>query len=302
MTRSPLAFTFSLALSACGGTAAMSGTDGGGTPSAPDLAMSQPNGCTLAANTTATATVNSTGCHVLARDTAACEAARKAAGLSGYWLRFSCRVTLSTATSNGASVVRAASDGRPDYTSFYFPSNDACYEVYNGAIHNPNEIKAQKLTVDFPVAPNMTTASMRGTAVVGLALNGVPIFGNFAAPGDDIYRESMTFDRCGAHPENTGNYHYHAEPYSISYDDSNFIGVMRDGYPIYGRRDKDGSMPTVDAYGGHTAVTADSPNTPVYHYHVNQQTSTSPGTAGQKQWFLTTGQFRGTPASCTTCN
>ena len=138
--------------------------------------------------------------------------------------------------------------------------------------------------------------------MIGLTISGVPIFGNFAAPGDDIYRESMTFDRCGAHPENTGNYHYHAEPYAISYNDSNFVGVMRDGFPIYGRLDKDGSKPTVDAYGGHTGTTPDSPGTPVYHYHVNEQTSTSPGTQGQKQWFLTTGQFRGTPAPCTTCN
>jgi hypothetical protein len=143
---------------------------------------------------------------------------------------------------------------------------------------------------------------MMGTAVVGLALNGVPIFGNFAAPGDDIYEEAQTFDRCGAHPQNTGKYHYHGEPYAISYDDSNFIGVMRDGYPVYGRRDPDASLPTLDAYGGHTGVTVDSPSTPVYHYHVNEQTSTNPGTLGEMQWFLTTGTFRGTPGACTGCN
>ena len=46
---------------------------------------------------------------------------------------------------------------------------------------------------------------------------------------DDIYQEAKTFDRCGGHPEGTGVYHYHSEPYAISYDDDNFIGVMRDG-------------------------------------------------------------------------
>ena len=73
---------------------------------------------------------------------------------------------------------------------------------------------------------------------------------------------------------------------------------MRDGYPIYGRKDPDGSLPTLDPYGGHTGVTLESPSTPVYHYHVNEQTSTNPGTLGQKQWFLTTGTFRGTPGTC----
>jgi len=36
----------------------------------------------------------------------------------------------------------------------------------------------------------------------------------------------------------------------------------------------------------------------VYHYHLNEQTSTNAGTSGQKQWFLTTGTFRGSPGAC----
>src|SRR2546425_7606510 len=51
------------------------------------------------------------------------------------------------------------------------------------------------------------------------SLNGVPIFGNFAAPGDDIYVEAKSFDRCGGHPQMSGEYHNHGEPYSLSYDD-----------------------------------------------------------------------------------
>src|SRR4051812_39198947 len=57
---------------------------------------------------------------------------------------------------------------------------------------------------------------------------------------------------AGGHPQGTGIYHYHSEPYALSYDDGNFIGVMRDGYAIYGRKDADGTYPTVDMYGGHT--------------------------------------------------
>ena len=206
------------------------------------------------------------------------------------------------ALSQTAGGVNAVADGLPDYRSNYFEPSDACYESYTGAIQNPNEIVAQTYSVTFPTTPNTTEQSMMGTAVVGLTVNGVPVFGNFAAPGDDIFEEAMTFDRCGAHPQNNGKYHYHSEPYAISYDDSNFIGVMRDGYPIYGRRDPDGSLPALDTYGGHMGVTVDSPATPVYHYHVNEQTSTNPGTMGQTQWFLTSGTFRGTPGTCSGCN
>jgi hypothetical protein len=126
-------------------------------------------------------------------------------------------------------------------------------------------------------------------------VNGVAIFGNFAAPGDDIFTEAETFDRCAGHPQQAGQYHYHSEPYAISYDDDRFVGVLADGYPVYGRRDVDGSIPEVDEDGGHMGTTPDSPDTAVYHYHVHEETSATPGTAGQKQWFITTGQYHGTP-------
>jgi hypothetical protein len=302
-----------LALAACGGGGESATGSGGGdgttsgntTTSGGDTTSSttsgSPSDCALTANTTPTSVTSPSGCHVLERDTSSCKAAREAAGLSGFWLDFSCRVTLSVATQNGAQVVKAATDDQPDYESNYFPTTDACHEDYTAAIQNPNLIQAKNLVIQFPLTTDMN-AQPQMSAVVALALNGVVIFGNYAAPGDDIYQEAKTFDRCGAHPQMTGEYHYHSEPYSISYDDANFIGVMRDGYPIYGRKDKDGTYPTLDEYGGHTGVTADSPTTPVYHYHVNEQTSTNPMTAGQKQWFITAGKYRGTPAACGSCN
>lgn len=252
--------------------------------------------CLLSGSTSATATVNPAGCAVLSRDTSSCTAERQAAGLTGYWLKFSCRVKLT----KQPSAVQIESDGQPDYKSNYFASTDPCHENYTGGVQNPNTIAVKNYIVPIPLAPTATSQPMTG-AVVGMAVNGVPVFGNFAAPGDDIYKEAMTFDRCGAHPTPTSAYHYHSEPYAISYNDSNFIGVMRDGYPIYGRKDPDGTIPAVDSTGGHMGVTVDSPTTPVYHYHVNQQTSTTAGTAGQMNWFITKGSYRGTPAACSTC-
>ena len=135
------------------------------------------NECTLTANTTATSTVNTAGCAILTRDTSSCQASRQAAGLSGMWLKFSCRVTLSMS----GGQVTAKSDGQPDYKSKYFPSSNACYQKETSGVTNPNTIAVGSYTLNFPTAPNMTAGKMMG-AVVGMALNGVTIFGNFAAP------------------------------------------------------------------------------------------------------------------------
>jgi hypothetical protein len=281
-----------------GGGGGSGGGSGGGTGGG----SGGGSGCALIANTTATSNVSASGCAVRDRDTSGCSAARTSAGLSGLWLKFSCRVTLTKENVGGADQVKAVSDGQPDHLSNYFPTTDACHETYTGATQNPNLISAKAYAVNFPLAPNTTGTSMQMTGVVGLALSGVPIFGNFAAPGDDIFKEAQTFDRCGGHPQMSGAYHYHGEPYALSFDDGRLIGVMRDGYGVYGRNDKDGSTPTLDSFGGHTSVTDDSSGAAVYHYHLNQQTSTTAGTAGQMQWFLTKGTFRGTPAACSTCN
>ncbi len=183
--------------------------------------------CSLAANTSASGTVTS-GCNLLVRDTTSCTADRVDAGLSGYWLKFSCRVVLAPVTVSGVPHVQLTADSRPDYTSYYFGSGNACYDATAPTVPNPNVIAAKSILMSVPVTPNTTSQTMPGGAV-GLALNGVSIFDNEAAPGDDIYTETQTFDTCRAHPTPNSTYHYHSEPYAISYDDANFIGVMRDG-------------------------------------------------------------------------
>jgi len=255
-------------------------------------------GCTLTANTTPSSTVTG-GCALETRDTSGCQAARTAAGLSGFWLRFSCRVSLTSAAGSGSVVL--ASDGQPDHESNYFPTTDPCYTPYNPAYPDPNHIATHSTTMTVPLAPATAAGQTMGLGAVGMAIDGAAIFDNQAAPGDDIYQEAFSFDRCQGHPSPAEQYHYHSEPYAISSDDDAFIGVMRDGFPVYGRHDADGSAPTLDASGGHTGTTPDSPSTAVYHYHLNLQTSTSGQTAGQQVWFLTTGKYAGTAGSCTGC-
>src|SRR4029079_11608636 len=133
-----------------GGTTSSATTSSGGTVSTTSTTTSTGTTggtCALEDDTTQTSTMSASGCHVLDRDTSAWQDARTAAGLSGFWLNFSCRVTLSV--SNG--VVKAAFDGQPDYKSNYFKSSDPCHEDYTGAIQNPNFIATKSSVVEFPL-------------------------------------------------------------------------------------------------------------------------------------------------------
>jgi hypothetical protein len=270
-------------------------TDSSTKDAATDSPTTDAGTCSLTANTTATSTVTY-GCTLVTRDTSSCKAAREAAGITGAWLKFSCRVSL---TKSGNNVV-LATDSQPDHTSYYFGSTHACYSATAPTSPNPNSISALSLSMNIATAPN-TTGQAMGGGYIGVAVNGVGIYSNVAAPGDDIYKETTTFDPCQGHASAGNKYHYHSEAYSLSYNDSNLLGVFRDGYFLYGRKDADGSTPTLDANGGHTGTTADS-TTAVYHYHLNLQTSTTTGTAGQTAWFMSKGTYKGTQGTCTGCN
>jgi YHYH protein len=253
--------------------------------------------CSLADNTTATTTTSSYACPLLTRDVSSCKASREAQGLSGFWLKFSCSVTL---TKSGTNVVISTSSV-PDYKSYYYSSTDICYEAFSSTTRaaNPNKIGVQTISMTVPYAPvAASTATATPDGAIGIALNGVSIFDNTAAPGDDIYNEEKTFDKCDGHPEMTGKYHYHSEPSAISNTDTAFIGVLRDGFPIYGRNEYATSTTAtgLDSQGGKTGTTVDSTSTSVYHYQTNLQTN---GTASV--YFLTKGYYTGTPGACTGC-
>ena len=259
--------------------------------------------CTYTANTTETSTVNSYGCARLTRDTSSCRETREAAGLSSFWLDFSCAVDLSRTSSNTVTI---STEGIPDYKSYYFGSTNACYEDFDisGRAPNPNSLAAVDITMGVPFAPASksppkTTTSM-GT--IGISVNGVAIFNNAAGPGDNIYDEVATFDQCEGHPAMT-TYHYHIEPPAISNNDSNLIGVMRDGFPVYGKKDADGSTPGLDAYGGHTGALPNDTSTTLYHYHLQSVTGTDGDGNSATAYFLMTDEYYGTPGTtCTNCN
>jgi len=78
-------------------------------------------------------------------------------------------------------------------------------------------------------------------------------------------------DQCGGH---TKEYHFH-ERMTCLYDamasgHSTKIGQGMDGRYLYGKWESDGTLPKLDACGGHFGVTPDSNGQIVYHYHVQE--------------------------------
>lgn len=187
--------------------------------------------------------------------------------------------------SHFASTVEVSLDGDyvvlrtndvPDHGSPYFAQGDARYEAYNGSNANfqlnPNRISEQQLTFRIPVSPSEDPShSSTPLGPIGIAVNGVAIFNQYAGPNRPLSYEIDSFDQYNGHPQQTGVYHYHVEPLHITGTQgrSALVGFLLDGYPVYGP-EENGKLLTdedLDAYHGHVGPTADYPDG-IYHYHV----------------------------------
>jgi hypothetical protein len=166
----------------------------------------------------------------------------------------------------------------PDHKSAYYPTTNPLYEAFSGTTfggftfnQNPNSISTQNITLKIPVNPvAAATHATTPMGVMGVALNGVPFFNQYAAGGSPLTNEITSFDQWWGHPQMTGMYHYHVEPKyltTVKATSSSLMGFLLDGFPVYGPKETNGSDPTgLDVYHGHTHVTADYP-AGIYHYH-----------------------------------
>ena len=129
--------------------------------------------------------------------------------------------------------------------------------------------------------------TLTSLSTIGVMISGAPLFNDyedqgreFVAVDDNISLDGVFFiDACNGHPLATGDsYHYHGVPYCITDDvdvagqHSTIIGVLRDGFPIYGPQDVDGSSMTnadLDECSGHEGVTPEFPEG-IYHYHLTE--------------------------------
>ena len=205
-----------------------------------------------------------------------------------------------TVTVSGSNLV-IKSDGRPNHKSPYWLIGNANYEAFQaGHATNPaGAIGIQNYTMTIPAKPAAaSTHEATSLAAIGMALNGVPIFNNTEGGGVALNAGTISsFDKAGAHPAQSQDYHYHVTDFDGTYttmDDAKLVGFLRDGFPIYGRKDKDGTYPSnLDAYNGHTAATAEFPNG-IYHYHTRNENYLNTG-----YYILKSGSYYGTKGTFT---
>ena len=184
----------------------------------------------------------------------------------------------------------------PDHKSAYYPAANPLHEAFSGTTfggstfnQNPNMIATQNLTFKIPANPVVAaTHAATPMGAMGVALNGVPFFNQYAAGGSPLTNEITSFDQYWGHPQMSGMYHYHVEPLyltTVKASKSALMGFLLDGFPVYGPEEVGGAAPAgLDVYHGHTHATVDYPGG-IYHYHF---TATAPylngngfyGTAG----------------------
>ena len=204
-----------------------------------------------------------------------------------------------TSVSQDGSYVVIKSNGMPDHKSPYYQGTQwaaTLYEASNGSnssfVLNPNRISSQSLTFRIPLNPKAATSkSATPGGPIGVSLNGVPFFNQYAAMNAPLTGEINSFDQYLGHPQQQGQYHYHIEPTYLtgSKGKAALLGFLLDGFPVYGPTENNTAVinSQLDAYHGHTGATAEYPGG-IYHYHI---TAADP--------YINGNGFYGTPGTVT---
>jgi hypothetical protein len=134
-------------------------------------------------------------------------------------------------------------NGLPPQTTGTFPveESDPAYEYDR----NPNEISSYDLNASLPANPKRAEEPSCVGGTAGVMKNGIPLYSPFDAGGRDAVATEIQ-DHCDAHPEVTGQYHYHGLSTCL-YKDSDesrsvLLGWALDGFGIYVERDSEGTM------------------------------------------------------------
>lgn len=210
---------------------------------------------------------------------------------------FSSNYKTAVSLSTDGTSLTLKSNGTPDHVTPYWGIGHALYEEQTtGQTVNPGNLQSQVFVMTIPLNPvAASTKEETSLGPIGMALNGVAIYND--REGGNVPVDSGTlksFDRAGAHSGPGGLYHYHFNGDFTSDDDAKLIGWLRDGFPIYGRQDKDGTYPsTLDANGGHIGATAEYPNG-IYHYHCSNVNYMNSGF-----YVLKAGSYYGTKGTFT---
>lgn len=201
-----------------------------------------------------------------------------------------------TSITSDGTYITIKTQGLPDHKSVYYATNNSLYENYSGTtfnnanfIKNPNSIGTQNYTFKIPLNPvEANSKSATSLGPIGVSLNGVPFYNQYAGPNQPLTNEIQSFDQYYGHPDGMSRYHYHVEPIyltTVKQSKSALLGFLLDGFPVYGPEENGSAVSNLDAYHGHTHATADYPNG-IYHYHI---TNTDP--------YINGNGFFGTPGT-----
>ena len=197
---------------------------------------------------------------------------------------------------SGSNVV-IETTGLPNHKTPYWSETHALYiapTVTSEAQMTPTRIDTSgrdfeaSLTVSSsPEAAASTTATQLGS--IGIAVSGAFIYNDQEGAGP-LDGAAGSLDYAGAHI-GPSNYHYHLEPLAFTNDDENLIGIISDGFFIYGRQcNSTNDYPTdLDASGGHTSTTQHTDDEE-YHYHIINEIYGSLG-----RYLVFAGPYQGTP-------
>lgn len=188
----------------------------------------------------------------------------------------------SSITSDG-SFITIKTTGAPDHKSVYYATSNSLYEAFSGTTFggnafnkNPNSISSFNYTFKIPLNPtSAATKTATPLGAIGVSLNGVPFYNQYAGPNQPLTNEVTSFDQYYGHPQQAGAYHYHVEPIyltEVKASKAALLGFLLDGFPVYGPQENgvDVAESSLDAYHGHTTATADYTNG-IYHYHITNK-------------------------------
>ena len=188
-----------------------------------------------------------------------------------------------TSITSDGTYITIKSKGVPDHTSPYYATTNSLYENFSGTTFagatfskNPNSISEKTYTFKIPLNPKVD-ASHQATLLgpIGVSLNGVPFFNQYAGPSQPLTNEIVSFDKYWGHPAPGNMYHYHVEPLfltTVKASKSALLGYLLDGFPVYGPEEFGVAVveSKLDIYHGHTNPTTEYPNG-IYHYHVTNK-------------------------------
>jgi hypothetical protein len=200
------------------------------------------------------------------------------------------------------ATFRYQSDGFPNHelpTKFLIPKDVSSQPFKDNALAEFNVVLTSEYLKKNPVDVTLSlnpgyAAQVQATSLgqIGFIISGARLFNDYenmersvVALDDNIsfkfddsgHDHAAFFDDCNGHPLQDGsNYHYHGIPKCITAkidvagEHSRVIGVLRDGFLVYGNNGDKGVPVTnadLDKCSGHEGPTPEFPNG-IYHYHL----------------------------------